>query len=56
MQIQVQAHQEATQLLKSYSQNGDNQQLKALATKVLAVVQQHADHAKNIETPRSAQR
>ena len=46
---QVAAHEEALALMKSYSEGGDNEALKAHATKTLPVVQMHYEHAKQLD-------
>jgi putative membrane protein len=47
-QFQVEAHQEAVQLFEGYSQQGDNDALKAFATETLPTLQQHFDKAKTL--------
>jgi putative membrane protein len=46
---QVAAHEEALALMKSYSEGGDNEALKAHATKTLPVVQMHYEHAQQLD-------
>jgi putative membrane protein len=43
------AHQKALDLLKGYSSGGDNEALKAFATKTSAAVKSHLDHANSIK-------
>ena len=43
------AHQKALDLLQGYSSGGDNEALKAFATKTSAVVKGHLDHANSIK-------
>ena len=43
------AHQKALSLLQGYSSGGDNEALKAFATKTSAAVKSHLDHANNIK-------
>jgi len=43
------AHQKALALLQGYSTGGDNEALKAFATKTLTAVQSHLDHANSIK-------
>jgi putative membrane protein len=43
------AHQKALDLLKGYSSAGDNEALKAFATKTSAAVKSHLDHANSIK-------
>ena len=43
------AHQKALDLLKGYSTGGDNEALKAFATKTSTVVKGHLDHANSIK-------
>ena len=43
------AHEKALSLLQSYSNGGDNEALKAFATKTAAVVKGHLDHANRIK-------
>ena len=43
------AHQKALDLLKNYSSGGDNEALKAFATKTSAAVKGHLDHANSIK-------
>jgi putative membrane protein len=43
------AHQKALDLLKGYSSGGDNEALKAFATKASGVVKSHLDHANSIK-------
>lgn len=43
------AHQKALALLQGYSSGGDNEALKAFATKTSAAVKSHLDHANNIK-------
>jgi putative membrane protein len=45
---QVDAHQEAVDLFKSYSKDGDNASLKQFATKTLPVIQEHLEMAKKL--------
>lgn len=47
-QAQVQAHQEGIALFKAYSENGDNDQLKAFAKKGLPVLQKHLETAQKL--------
>jgi len=47
-QAQVQAHQEGIALFKSFSQNGDNDQLKAFARKGLPVLEKHLEMAQKL--------
>lgn len=49
MQQQVQAHQEAVDMFTSYSQHGDNAQLKQWAAKTLPSLQQHLQRAQQIQ-------
>jgi putative membrane protein len=52
---QQEGHDAAANLLKSYSQNGDNKDLKQFASQVLPVVETHRSHIKKMDmTPRSA--
>ena len=46
---QATAHQKALQLLQNYSSAGDNDALKAFATKATAVVQGHLDHVNGMK-------
>ena len=46
---QTTAHQKALQLLQNYSTAGDNEALKAFATKATAVVQGHLDHVNGMK-------
>ena len=55
LQAQVQAHEEGIALFKSYSQNGDNEQLKAFAQKGLPALQKHLDMAQKLEKQVPAQ-
>lgn len=48
-QAQVQAHEEAITLFESYSQNGDNEELKAFASRGLPKLQQHLEMAQKLE-------
>jgi len=50
LQAQVQAHQEGIALFQSYSQNGDNEKLKAFAKKGLPVLKKHLEMAQKLET------
>ena len=43
------AHQKALSLLQGYSSGGDNEALKAFATKTSAAVKSHLDHANSIK-------
>ena len=43
------AHQKALALLQGYSSGGDNEALKAFATKTSAAVKSHLDHANSIK-------
>jgi putative membrane protein len=43
------AHQKALDLLQGYSSGGDNQALKAFATKTSTAVKSHLDHANKIK-------
>jgi|SRR5215213_5602850 len=43
------AHQKALDLLQGYSSGGDNEALKAFATKTTAPVKKHLDHANSIK-------
>jgi putative membrane protein len=43
------AHQKALDLLQGYSSGGDNEALKAFATKTSAAVKSHLDHASSID-------
>jgi putative membrane protein len=43
------AHQKALDLLKGYSSGGDNEALKAFATKTSTAVKSHLDHANSIK-------
>ena len=43
------AHQKALDLLQGYSSGGDNEALKAFATKTSAAVKGHLDHANSIK-------
>ena len=43
------AHQKALDLLQGYSSGGDNEALKAFATKASGVVKTHLDHANSIK-------
>jgi predicted outer membrane protein len=56
MRDQVEGHQKAVDLLQSYSQNGDNSDLKKLASDVLPTVEKHLAAAQKLETPTSASR
>jgi putative membrane protein len=47
-QAQAQAHQEGIALFQAYSQNGDNDQLKAFAQKGLPKLQQHLEMAQQL--------
>lgn len=47
-QAQVAAHQEGIALFKSYSENGDNPQLKAFAKKGLPILQKHLEMAQKL--------
>ena len=47
-QMQVQAHEDAVNLFQSYSQQGDNAELRAWAGKTLPALQQHLQHAQNL--------
>ena len=47
---QVAAHQEAASLFKAYSDHGDNDALKAFATKTTPTIQAHLDMAKQIQS------
>lgn len=47
-QAQVAAHREGIALFKSYSENGDNPELKAFAEKGLPVLQQHLEMAQKL--------
>ena len=48
-QMQVQAHQDAVKLFQSYSQQGDNAELRAWAGKTLPALQQHLQHAQHLQ-------
>lgn len=43
---QVLAHEETTSLMRSYSEKGDNPQLRSLALSTLPVVERHLSHMK----------
>ena len=43
------AHQKALDMLKAYSSGGDNEALKAFATKTSTAVKSHLDHANSIK-------
>jgi putative membrane protein len=43
------AHEKALALLQGYSSGGDNEALKAFATKTAAAVKSHLDHANRIK-------
>jgi putative membrane protein len=49
MDQQVAAHKETLSLLNGYAQNGDNADLKGLATKAAPTVQKHLDKAQSID-------
>lgn len=49
MQQQVQAHQQAVDMFTSYSQQGDNAQLKQWAGKTLPTLQQHLQRAQQVQ-------
>ncbi len=49
LEQQKTAHQKALDLLQGYSSGGDNEALKAFATKTSAAVKGHLDHANNIK-------
>lgn len=49
-QMQVQAHENAVNLFQSYSQKGDNAELRAWAAKTLPALQQHLQHAENCKS------
>ena len=46
---QTAAHSEAVTLYRTYSENGDNQQLKAFAAKTLPVLERHLQMARSME-------
>ena len=48
-QMQVQAHEDAVNLFQSYSQKGDNAELRAWAGKTLPALQQHLQHAQDLQ-------
>src|SRR5687767_2626652 len=48
LEQQKTAHQKALALLQGYSSGGDNEALKAFATKTAAAVKGHLDHANSI--------
>jgi putative membrane protein len=48
-QMQVQAHEDAVNLFQSYSTKGDNAALRAWAGKTLPALQQHLQHAHNLQ-------
>jgi putative membrane protein len=48
VEMQVAAHEEAVALFTAYSQNGDDEDLKAFATKTLPVLEQHREHITKI--------
>ena len=48
-QMQVQAPEHAVNLFQSYSQKGDNAELRAWAGKTLPALQQHLKHAQNLQ-------
>lgn len=50
-QAQVQAHEEGIALFKAYSENGDNDQLKAFAKKGLPTLQKHLEMAQKLAGP-----
>ncbi len=45
---QVDGHQQAVDLFKSYAKKGDNQALKAFAAKTLPAIEQHLEAAKKL--------
>jgi len=48
MKIQVQGHEDALTLLQSYSESGDNDALKQVATKTIPMVKKHLAAAQKI--------
>jgi predicted outer membrane protein len=44
----VLAHEETTSLMRSYSEKGDNPQLRSLALSTLPVVERHLTHVKHL--------
>ena len=49
MQMQVQAHQQAVDMFTTYSQQGDNAQLKQFAAQTLPTLQQHLQRAQQVQ-------
>ncbi len=47
---QVLAHQEALALMEGYAENGDEEALKAHAAKTAPVIQQHYEHAQQLDS------
>lgn len=48
--MQVEAHQEAVQLFQSYSEQGENTELRSWASQTLPTLQAHLEHAQNMQT------
>ncbi len=48
LQAQVEAHQEGVALFRAYSENGDNAELKAFASKGLPILQAHLEMAQKL--------
>src|SRR5690606_41325605 len=46
---QVLAHEETTSLMRSYSEKGDNPQLRSVALATLPVVERHLEHMKGLD-------
>ena len=54
MLAQLEGHQQAVDLLQTYSLKGDKPALKMFATEALPTVQKHLGHAQRLATPLSA--
>lgn len=48
VELQVAAHEEAVALFTAYSQNGEDEELRAFAAETLPVLQQHREHIDEI--------
>jgi putative membrane protein len=50
-QMQTEGHQQAVQLFQSYSQNGDNTQIREFAAAALPTLKQHLEHIQGLTLP-----
>jgi putative membrane protein len=53
-QMQTQGHQQAVQLFTSYSQNGDNAQLREFASATLPMLKQHLQEIEGLSLPQTS--